>query len=180
MRTIEEKLKLPNPKVDLGCGLNRHEKEKDEYIYVDGDAAPGIDIVCDWSKIPLPSGAIMEIHTSDTVEHIPPWEQDSVYREWNRIMKVGGKLWGTTPNLDHVCRAFAKGTQNLEWALRNLYGDRSGPHHVHYVLHTATTLTELLTRYGFGRIKFAEVGGQHCTSWWWLAFECYKINNVPF
>ena len=66
---VNRKLSLPHTKLDLGCGLNRHEKEKNEYIYMDADKAEGIDIVGDWNNIPLPPNSIDEIHSSDTIEH---------------------------------------------------------------------------------------------------------------
>lgn len=176
-RTLEEKLALPIVKLDLGSGLNRHEKELDEYIYLDGDSAPGIDIVCNWDKIPLDSGVVDYVHSSETIEHIPAYETHIVLPEWNRIMKIGATLELTTPNLDYVCRAWARGEKDHDWVIRNLYGDRASAHHNHYVLYNKETLEEVLTKYGFGEFNFKTVGSHDSREWWWLAMSCKKIKD---
>jgi ubiquinone/menaquinone biosynthesis C-methylase UbiE len=178
MRTLEEKLALPITKLDLGCGLNRHEKEKDEYIYLDGDPAEGIDIVCNWDKIPLPDKSIDYVHSSETIEHIPQYHTHIVLPEWNRVMKVGATLELTTPNLDYVCRAWAFGEKDYEWTIRNLYGDRHSAHHNHYILYNKDTLTEVLAKYGFGEFNFKSIGHTDPKEWWWLAMTCKKVKDI--
>lgn len=177
MRTLEEKLALPTVRLDLGCGLNRHEKEKDEYIYLDGDPADGIDIVCNWDKIPLPDKCIDYVHSSETIEHIPQYDTHIILPEWNRVMKIGATLEATTPNLDYVCRAWARGERDHEWVIRNLYGDRHSAHHNHYILYNKQTLEEVLTKYGFGDFKWKPVGSSDPREWHWLAWTCVKLRD---
>ncbi len=181
MRTLEERLALPVVKIDLGCGLSRHEKEFDEYIYIDGDKGDPrepIDIVCNWDNIPLPDKTADVLHSSDTIEHIEIWRATEVLKEWNRIMKIGCYFFGTTPNLDYVCRAYASGRQTLDWTLRNLFGDRAGFHHSHYTIHTVETLTKLLEDHGFGEIRFDVVGNSDPKEYWWLSFHCKKVKDI--
>jgi predicted SAM-dependent methyltransferase len=177
MRTLEEKMALPIVKLDLGCGLNRHEKEKDEYIYLDGDPADGIDIVCNWDKIPLPDKCIDHVHSSETIEHIPAYETYIVLPEWNRIIKIGGTLELTTPNIEYACRAYSRGEKPLSWLMSNLYGDRHSAHHNHYVLYNKETLEEVLDKYGFGEFKWKAVGSSDPKEWWWLALTCTKLRD---
>lgn len=169
--TTEDKLKRDYVAIDLGCGLNRHEKETDKWIYIDGDSADGIDIVCDWNNIPLPSESVDEIHTSDTIEHVKTWEYDITFPEWNRIMKIGGKMWGTTPNRDYIIKASYHGLESSEWVERNLYGDGNGFKHTHYTTFTKDKLKSTLEKYGWGNVIFNPMD-------WWIYFTCTKIKNL--
>ena len=168
---VKRKLALPNPKADIGCGLNRHEKEKEEYIYIDGDGAFGIDIVCDWNDIPLPSDSLMEIHTSDTVEHIKTWEYDKTLPEWNRLLKIGGKIWGTTPDRDFVIKCAYEKTKDKEWQQNNLYGHGAGFQHTHYTTFTRESINELFQKYGFSECTFGDTNE-------WIHFTFTKIKNI--
>lgn len=171
MRTLSDKLLLPYRKVDLGCGLNQHEKELEEWIYVDGDSALGIDIVCDWNFIPIESESVDEIHTSDTIEHVKTWEYDITFPEWNRIMKIGGKIWGTTPARNYIIKAAYEGLENEVWIQRNLYGDGNGFAHTHYTTFTQEKLTALLEKYGWGEVRYEPIE-------WWIHFTATKIKNL--
>lgn len=170
-KEVNRKLALPVVKIDLGCGLNRHEKEKNEYIYIDGDEADGIDIVCDWNTIPLPDKCADEVHSSDTLEHFRPWEYDITFKELNRIMKVGGRFWFTTPNRTEVIKRAYEGTCDEEWLRCNLHGHQLGFGHVHYNLFTKQSLKELLEKYGFGDVLFSPIEG-------WIAGECFKKHDI--
>ena len=170
-KEVTRKLSLPTVKVDLGCGLNRHEREKNEYIYIDGDKADGIDIVCDWNEIPLPDNSVDEIHTSDTIEHVKTWEYHLTFPEWNRTLKVGGKLWGTTPDRDWVIKCAYEGMMDQEWIQHNLYGHGMGYKHTHYTTFTRAKLKEVLELYGFGNVEFAPVKE-------WIHFTATKVRDL--
>jgi len=169
-RTLEDKLLLPYCKADLGCGLNRHEKEKDEFVYIDAHGADGIDIVCEWDNIPIPDESFNEIHSSDTIEHLEIWKAVEILQEWKRIMKPGGLLWGTTPSFLWACKIATEG--DLENAMRMIYGDRASRFDVHYTTHTKESLTKLLSDAGFVDIDLSESPGEH--PYWWLYFKCRK------
>lgn len=167
---VERKLQLPIVKVDLGCGLNRHEREKNEYIYIDGDKADGIDIVCDWNNISLESGIVDEVHSSDTIEHVMPIDYDITFKEWNRILKIGGWLWGTTPNRTEIIRRAYEGLADEDWIQHNLYGHGLGLKHTHYTTFTKKKLTEVLEKYGFEVIIDPHDG--------WIHFTATKVRDI--
>ncbi len=171
MRTLKEKLALPIVKIDLACGLNQHEKNDDHYIYIDGDNADGIDIVCDWNSLPLNDGIADVVHFSDAIEHIKTWEADITMGEINRILKLGGIFFGTTPNRDYILKAAYEGLQDEEWLHRNLYGDGNGFNHTHYQTFTKKNLQQFLEKYGFGEVVFDNIE-------WWISWTCKKIKNL--
>lgn len=167
---VNRKLALPIVKIDLGCGLNRHEREKNEYIYIDGDSADGIDIVCDWNEIPLPDKCASEIHTSDTIEHVKTWEYNKTFPEWNRLLKIGGILWGTTPNRTEIIKRAYEGTADEDWLQHNLYGHGLNFNNTHYTTFTKDKLREVLEIYGFSVI-FDSLED-------WIHFTATKVRDI--
>lgn len=179
---VKRKLALPIVKIDMGCGLNRHEKEMNEYIYIDGDSADGIDIVCDFFEgVPLPNCVADVFHASELIEHFPLWKRDGALREWNRVMKLDCVCHITTPNLEFVIRSANDKTKDAFWIMQNLYGNQDGSYyHQHYTLYTKQTLVELLDRYGFGEIVVEDAwgAGNDSTKLEWLSCKFKKIKNL--
>lgn len=164
---------------DIGCGLNFYSEHPEyEWLYIDGDEHERVDIVCDFSDIPLPNECVSFAHSSETLEHIRKQNIDKTLREWNRIMKVGATIKMTTPNLEHVIKAAYLKKQDMDWTIRNLFGDQNGEYHQHYHLYTRDTVIDLMSKYGFGEFEFIPVGGDEPEDWWWLAWQCKKIKNI--
>lgn len=176
--TLEQKLQLPIKRLDLGCGLNRKDPV-DDWIHMDFDYAPGIDIVGDWKKIPLPDECIDFLWSSETLEHIPLFELDETLKEWSRVLKIGAVCEFTTPNLDFTIKAAYEGLRDTEWIMRNLYGDQINYELQHYTLYNPTTINELLMKYGFSECQFNNAwGATDSRGYEWLAFTTTKIKNV--
>lgn len=159
-------------KLDIGCGLNL-KKPLDEWVHLDCDEGPHIEIVCDFGNIDLPDESVEQIHIGDVIEHIPVWRQAEVLSEWYRILEPGGILEGNTPNLEGNIQRYVRGEIDLNWLLQNLYGDRAGPPHQHYILFVERTLTELLEAHGFTNVDFSGSPGP-TNEPWWLVFRCVK------
>ncbi len=178
--TLEEKLKLENPKCDLGCGLNFYEREDETWIRADGSRAEGIDVVCNFENIELPTDSISEVHMSDVVEHFPVFKLDKIMGEINRIMRNGAIIYGTTPNLDFVLRAAYEKSRDYEFLRRNLYGDQSTWFDQHYNLYTKKTLIELFEKYGFSQVKIKDAWGafDDDSKLQWLSFDAVKIKDI--
>jgi predicted SAM-dependent methyltransferase len=163
-------------KLDLGSGLNQMPHE-DGWIHQDVSSANGIEIVCEWKKIPLESGIVDICRMGDIIEHIFPDDKDTILKEWNRILKIGAKVHLTTPNFDYSCREYTLGRMTLHEAQQNLYGDRMNQWSIHWGTYTLLTLRETLEKYGFGEIDFSESPGEkNCP--WWIVANFIKINNV--
>ena len=155
--------------LDIGCGLNLR-KPLDEWVHLDIDEGPHIEIVCDFGDIPLDDNTVSVIAIGDVIEHIPVWRHTEVLTEWKRILKPGGKIIGNTPSLLYNLKAYHDGEIDLNWLLQNLYGDRAGYPHQHYTLFTKETLNELLTRHGFTQVDYSGSPGS-VDNPWWLVFE---------
>jgi len=163
-------------KLDIGCGLNL-KKPLDEWTHLDCDEGPHIEMVCDFGDIPLDDESVSEIWIGDVIEHIPVWRQTEVLTEWNRILVPDGIISGNTPNLEYNVRAYIAGVIDLNWLLQNLYGDRAGSPHQHYILFTMETLDILFKKYGFCACNYSksptfkpELGTPS-----WLVFTTVKL-----
>lgn len=141
-------------KLDIGCGL--HPKHPlSEWVHLDCDEGPHIEMVTDFASIPVDDDQVDEIWIGDVIEHIPVWRQNEVLAEWKRVLRPGGVIAGTTPNLHRRMMQYARNEIDLGWLLQNLYGDRSGLPHQHYILFTPQSLTKLLEDHGFSNVDLS-------------------------
>ncbi len=181
MRTLEEKLELPIVKVDVGSGNHNMKKPLDEWIRIDGAGGEFIDLTCDFGEIPLKDKSVDVLWNGDVIEHIPMWQWDKVIGEWNRILKIGGKIAGQSPNLHRVMVDYAAGKLSLTDATNALYGWHDNIWQQHYITFTVETLSEMLKKYGFDNISFPETPGTTSDNpqmSWWLCFEAVKIKDI--
>jgi predicted SAM-dependent methyltransferase len=160
-------------KLDIGCGLNIM-KPVDEWTHLDCDNGPHIELVCDFGKIPLEDNSVDEIRLGDVIEHIPVWRWVEVLQEWRRILKPKGKLWGTTPNIDHAVNEYYNQRITIHELWQVLYGDRAGYPHQHYQTFNPERLQHLLQDNGFINVDMSgSPGDPKCP--WWIVFECVKL-----
>lgn len=166
-------------KLDIGSGGHNLQKPLDEWTHQDGTVGDHVEIVCDWKKIPLDTESVDEIHLGDVVEHIPQWEMSETMGEWNRLLKMGGIVHGSMPNLDRVMRDYAAGTLAFKDALSSLYGWADTKWQQHYTTYTKETLTELMAKHGFTIDDFSGSPGPVDRPWW-LVFRGRKTACVPW
>ncbi len=175
---VADKLKLPQVKIDVGSGDHNVKLPKVDWIHIDGCDGENVDIICDFANIPLEDKSVDVLWNSDSIEHIERFRHDEVMREWNRVLKIGGLIQGQTPNLNSIMKRYAKGEMSLEDATNGLYGWGS-PYQIHFVTFTVETLTDLLTKYGFGDFDFSESPGSSVPQdSWWLCFKAHKVKDV--
>lgn len=178
---VKRKLALPVVKIDVGSGDHNMKQPLDEWIRIDGAGGGNVDIKCDFGNIPLSDKCVDELWNGDVIEHIPMWRWDEVIGEWNRVMKVGGILAGQTPNLHRIMVDYTNGKLSLEDATNGLYGWHDSAWQQHYVTFTVSTLSEMLSKYGFGDFDFSEspAGSKedNFNMSWWLCFKCKKTKD---
>jgi SAM-dependent methyltransferase len=175
--TLADKLALPKVKVDMGCGFIK--KTSEEWVWLDKDERVEADIHCDFSNIPFDDNSVDEIRASDVIEHIPQWRYDEVFKEWSRILKMGGKISGAVPNIHSTMMRYANNELSLSDALGAIYGSGENKFQVHYNGFTVFTLTDLLWKYGFEFVDFSESPGDvnpHLS--WWLVFTGTKNREL--
>ena len=80
-------------KLNLGCGADI----KEGYVNLDSKKLPGVDVVWDIEKLPLPfqNEEFDEVLANDILEHI---DYIPVLKDLHRILKVGGKLTVRVPH----------------------------------------------------------------------------------
>jgi len=170
-------------KIDLASGINyykgKNNDEIDEWIHVDIDKAEHVEIQCNFAEgIPIESGIADEVHSSEFLEHIVNFHEVAIMSEFNRIMKIGCRFFGTTPNCIYSFKEFLAGRMDYDMMQRNLYGDRSNHYgHCHYRTFTEGELINFLERWGFGDINLSESPGRPAEPWW-LVFDCVKVRDV--
>lgn len=84
---------MQGKKLNLGCGKDI----KEGYINLDSAKIPGVDVVWDIEKLPLPFGdaEFDEVLANDILEHV---EYIPVLRDILRILKPGGVLKARVPH----------------------------------------------------------------------------------
>ncbi len=120
---------------------------------VDLSDDPSVDIRCDVSKLTaIESGSVDEIYASNILEHFKHLDTVNVLKEWCRVLKPGGLLWVSVPNMDYCMKTFQK--YGLTDYLRNLiWGDQIHPYAFHYVAFTYGSLAKCVLEAGFSDIE---------------------------
>lgn len=174
---LSEKLRLPQVKVDIGCGFIK--KTSEDFIWIDGDTRVEADIYCDFGSIPLADNSVDVIVVNDILEHLPKFRYDEVFGEFNRILKIGGIIKGACPNIHSTMMRYASGELSLQDALGAIYGSGENKWQIHYNGFTVFTLTDLLYKYGFRFLDFSESpGNANPMDSWWLCFEGIKDKDI--
>jgi predicted SAM-dependent methyltransferase len=164
--------------LDIGSGKPGWQRiPLDEWIHLDIISHPHVEMVTDFANIPLSDGDCDEIWLGDVIEHVPVWRRDEIFREWNRILKIGGKVGGQTPNPDRIIRDFMDKTMTYHDMIWGLYGQGTSQWEVHYLTYDKSMLIELFDKYGFDVKDFSESPGPSSRPWWYR-FHGTKVRNL--
>ena len=111
------------------------------------EAVPRADlVVADLADgLPFADGAFDAMLLSEVIEHIPPAATDGFLRECRRVLRAGGALLITTPNLWDVRRLYA----HLRHTVWSGYQDST-----HINLYDPTRLSRELKAAGFGQVRW--------------------------
>jgi SAM-dependent methyltransferase len=109
--------------INLGAGASAKPNE----LNVDLQKAPNVDFVCDIRKLPDEwSNSFDVAKASHVLEHFDFGETGDVLVEWLRILKPGGKLEITVPDLQAVAEEMVKDRFDVLMQ-GNIYGDEGHP-----------------------------------------------------
>ena len=110
----------------VGCGSHRMEGfiHADISVYklskITDPNKKNLDIICDITdEIPLPDNSMEVIFSRDTLEHLTWYELINHLIECNRILKEGGIIRMTLPNMDKMIERYHKKDENLENAINS-------------------------------------------------------------
>jgi len=106
-------------RIELGSGPHGIEG----FYHVDAVAGGNVNKVSDIRNLHwLKSDSVDELYSAHTVEHISYTEILQVLKEWNRVLRPGGKMIIKMPDLDFMCRAHIEGIHSTEETMICLYG----------------------------------------------------------
>src|SRR5690606_8015018 len=84
-------------RLHLGCG----DKRLEGWINIDGQALPGVDVVADLRR-PLDFDNVEAVFAEHFIEHLRIEDTLRLFAELHRVLRPGGVVRLSTPNLDWV------------------------------------------------------------------------------
>lgn len=130
--------------LNLGCGTTNHPR----FINVDGYPYRHVHYVHRIDRLPMfPENTVDLIYASHCLEHFRYLETERVLREWLRVLKPGGVIRLSVPDLDRLLEIY-RDTGNPDDIVAQLMGGQNNRYNFHYVLFNRKNLSELLIRAG--------------------------------
>jgi len=163
-----------NMRLNLGCGLDYREG----YVNVDMHGVMHkVDLQADvaWLK-EIADQSCVEILAQDVLEHIPRPRGINTLREWNRVLRMGGRLTVRVPSLRDLLTLLAA-PDRQEVAMQKqliqcLYGTQSYEGDYHLNGFTEVTLRHDLEQAGF------EMRELRLIDEWLFDVDACKIRHV--
>ena len=130
-------------KIHLGCGGRRLEG----FTNIDVQA-PGADMHVDVRDLPFDDGTVDEIYASHVLEHFGRHEYKAVLKEWRRVLRVGGKIYISVPDIESSFAHYAR-HGDLAALYGALWGGQRDEYDYHKIGFNFQTLDAALTEAGF-------------------------------
>jgi SAM-dependent methyltransferase len=160
-------------RLNLGCGNDYREG----YVNVDMNAYHKTDLVSDvtWLES-IEDCSCSEVVAQDVLEHIPRARATTALREWNRVLKVGGKLSLRVPSLSHLLGLLIsphrQSVQQQKNLIQCLYGTQGYEGDFHF-----NGFTEITLRHELGDAGF-ELADLRIIDEWMFEVDARKISHV--
>lgn len=125
------------------------------------EPADYVDYVGDCSDLSqFADGSVAEIYASHVLEHLGYLDDlPNTLKEFHRVLKVGGRLRVSVPNLETLCRLFLHPELDMSsrfHVMRVMFGGQMDPHDFHKVGMTKEFMTDYLQIAGFRSIERVE------------------------
>ncbi len=138
------------------CG-GRNPLDPKKYLNVDIVDLPKVDLAFDITKkFPMDDGVIEEIFSAATLEHLRKPHVDGVLREFFRILKPGGLLRVSTPDIEAIARGLLAG-DDLDIVNQHFFGkyksDQTEDYDLHRWMYPAPAMIRVLQEIGFVRAE---------------------------
>lgn len=152
-------------KLDIGAG-NALEDGWMSWDIKDGRNAIDLSEIAD--------GSVDEIRASHVLEHIPMAGTIVALREWNRVLRSGGRLFVSVPDFARIVGEMLGGRADPNLC-RYIMGGQTDEHDFHYAIFTGSIISAYLRDAGFERIKPAKAEGANTSQHWCsLNMEAYS------
>jgi predicted SAM-dependent methyltransferase len=149
--------------LDIGTGARTHA----EFVNLDYEWWPGVDICCDVTKgIPLPSASMIGVYSEHCVEHLELPHADALFGEIFRVLEPGGTFRLIVPDGELYARQYVgrlDGTDTRPFPHEDVDGlgdiktpimsvNRIFTQWGHRFIYDFETVSELLAHHGFSEI----------------------------
>lgn len=153
----EENQTHTNP-VLLGGGpfclnLGGREHKVPGFLNIDINPGPEVDIIGDISDLSeFKDGSVEKIYVSHALEHFRHTETLEVLKEWHRVLKPGGLIYISVPDMGMIFRTYQKFGW-CDWIRDILYGQQTHEFAYHYNGFDYSSLARYLIDAGFKDVK---------------------------
>ena len=155
----------PEPKLHIGGGWHR----LDGWLNTDIDLIPGVMFMDATKPFPFADGTIQFVYAEHMIEHIPREDATRMLRECHRVMRTGGVIRVTTPDLAVLLGLYAtplseRQHRYLSWFCQTFLPHEPTPNAVaainahfrmwgHQFVYDETTLAGALREAGFTSVR---------------------------
>ena len=137
-------LRLP-----LGCGAIDHPG----FVNIDGIDRPHVHFVQSLTKLTrFQDGTVEFIYTSHTLEHFPRVQTISILKDWCRVLRPGGQLCVSVPDLDRILDIYRMTNFDADAILPPLFGGQDYPFNFHHTTFNRASLARALLEAGFSSV----------------------------
>lgn len=175
--------------LEIGCGNN----PRKGYVGCDIRSLDHIDHTCAADDLPFKNGSISEIYSRHVIEHLTLKEFLKTLAEWNRVLKVRGKVYIICPNMlwhlkqiiDSDHNSFytkVSGSNHRYWGFGSLFGWHQDEYDVHKFGYYFELLRDILSEFGFGHIQdLTNTENSMENQPWHLEVKAKKMKeSIPF
>ena len=136
-------------KLNLGCG-NRFIPG---YVHIDVVDYVHVDHVTSIDTLSMfQDGSVNLIYNCHVLEHFKRRDVARVLREWYRVLKSGGILRTSVPDLEVLCRIYLD-TKEIGLVIGPLFGRQDYLYNIHYNVFDFSSLSQTLKEVGFVNIR---------------------------
>lgn len=144
---------MKKTKLNMGSGRKPKFTKDNEWEDVDIRTEMKPTIVADIRKIPRDNATYDEILLQSVLEHFGKRQFAGVIREAHRLLKVGGKLIVSVPDMVKVSHTIIEDPKDVNRTINLIYGEQDYAENQHKWGWTFESLKHDLEIFGFGEIK---------------------------
>lgn len=135
----------------VGCG----DVDAPHYINLDARPLPHVHIVQeDLTDLRnVPDASLDLVYMCHVLEHVGRMKLLQTVQEMARVLKPGGILRISVPDLDKIIHIYQRCGRDLRTVAPALMGGQDYPYNFHYSVYNAAFLTDLLQRGGFPEVR---------------------------
>lgn len=136
--------------IHLGCGPANDPR----WINIDLLCLPHIHHIQSITKLDnFPDNSADLIYASHAFEHISHRELIDVLLEWRRVLRPGGVLRLSVPDLDNLINIYNSENHEIQSILQPLMGTQDYQYNFHYSVFNKSYLSDLFKKAGFKEVR---------------------------